>query len=369
MSIAQQLAPSRILDLKLSRGQERTGHPPAPSWMALTIGLISVVGQVGLSWDSYAHWRLPLDSFFTPPHAVIYSAGLAAVSFLGVIALRNMLAGYPLRRSVPDGYELSLIGCVLFPIGGVSDFIWHATLGFERVLPVWSPSHLLVFFAGAMIMSGPLRHAWRSGQTRMGYDVLLPTGMFFLQLTFPLIYQHPFVDIWASGPEQSGLTGNVLQELGVASILLQAATYTAFLLLLMRRFQLPFGTVTFLLLAQAAFVWPLKFELLPFPVAVVAGLIADSLIAWLGPSPRRPFEFRTFAAFFPLTLYLVYFAAIFLTGGTWWKPHVWIGMLPGTAAVGWMLSYLVLPPESSRPERGGVAAPQPGQSDHGRDRA
>lgn len=348
--VAQQLTPARILDLRFSRSRQTAGHPLSPAWMAWAIGLIGVLGQIGLSWDSYAHWRLPLDSFFTPPHLVIYAAGFAGVSLLGLMALRNLVLGYPLRRSVPDGYELSLVGCVLFPIGGVADFIWHATLGFERVLPVWSPSHLLVFLAAALIMSGPLRHAWRSEDRRLGYGALLATGMLFLQLTFPLIYQHPFVDILASGPEQTGLTANVLEELGVAAILLQAAAYTGFLLFLLKRFQLPFGTVTFFLLAQAAFVWPLKFEVLPFPIALVAGLLADGLIYWLQPSPKRSLEFRTFAALFPMTLYLVYFVAILLTGGIWWKTHIWIGMLPGTAAVGWMLSYLVLPPASGRPD-------------------
>lgn len=60
-------------------------------------------------------------------------------SGLWITGSNPALAGYPLSRSVPVGYELAIVGCVLFPIGGVSDLIWHTVLGFERVLPVWSP--------------------------------------------------------------------------------------------------------------------------------------------------------------------------------------------------------------------------------------
>ena len=204
------------LDFSLKSGPRLQGQPQAPAWFGWAIAVMGVVGQAGLSWDSYAHFHLPLDTFFTPPHAVIYAAGLIGTGLIGWTALRNMLRGYPLRRSVPDGYELAIVGCVLFPIGGISDFIWHATLGFERVLPVWSPSHQLLFLGSGLILSGPLRHAWRSQVVTPGWDVILATAMVFIITFFPLLYVNPWVDLLATGQAQTGATATYLQELGTA---------------------------------------------------------------------------------------------------------------------------------------------------------
>jgi hypothetical protein len=339
-------APAWVLDFSLVKGARHEGNPPAPGWYARAIAALGLWAMAGLSWDLYAHWHLPLDTFFSPPHAVIYSAGLAGVLLIGITSVRNMMVGYPLRRSVPVGYELAIVGCVLFPIGGVSDLIWHTVLGFERVLPVWSPSHLLIFTASALILSGPLRHAWRSRTTRLDYGVVVATAMFFLQLTFPLVYTNPFLDIWAIPPAQAGSTAAFVQELGTASILLQAAAFTGFQLFLLRRFVLPLGTVTILLVSDALFLYPVKWQLQPVVVALITGLLGDYAITLLRPSARRPLQFRLYAAGFPFVLYAVYFSTLWLTSGVWWLSHVWTGMLPGTAFLGWLLSYLVLPPSA-----------------------
>jgi hypothetical protein len=269
----------------------------------------------------------------------------------GILSLLNMLRGFPLWRSVPDGYQLSLVGCALFPVGGAGDFIWHALFGFERILPVWSMSHMLIFFAGALIMSGPLRAAWRSNLRRLPWDVTIATGMVLAQLTVSLAYTNPFVDVLATGNWSPLGTGVILQELGALSILVQAAALTGFVLLLISRFQLPFGALTYMVGANVALVYVLNFHLWTIPLALAAGLIGDAwLWAWR-PSLARPRQFRIFAAAFPAVIYFLYFVYLKLTTGIWWEPYVWTGLIVGVAFVGLFLSYLPLPPRSGlKPE-------------------
>lgn len=39
-----------------------------------------------------------------------------------------------------------------------------------------------------------------------------------------------------------------------------------------------------------------------------------------------------------------YFTSLALTAGIGWSAHLWLGTIAFSGAVGWVLSYLVLPP-------------------------
>ena len=117
----------------------------------------------GLFLDGWAHNQGQADeSFFTPWHAVFYSGFFAVAGFLCLAWIRNRLRGYPWLRALPAGYELSLVGALIFAVGGVGDVIWHILLGIEvDVEALLSPTHLLLALGGTLILSGPLRAAWR----------------------------------------------------------------------------------------------------------------------------------------------------------------------------------------------------------------
>ena len=46
----------------------------------------------------------------------------------------------------------------------------------------------------------------------------------------------------------------------------------------------------------------------------------------------------------PVLLYAAYFAAVGLRDGLGWSPHLWIGTVVFAGVVGWLASYLMLPP-------------------------
>src|SRR5262249_31918879 len=86
-----------------------------------------------------------------------------------------------------------------------------------------------------------------------------------------------------------------------------------------------------------------------YPRAVVTAmtlgaLAAELLRAGLRPTAARSAAFRVFAFALPVLLNLSYFAAVHLTLGIAWTPHLWLGSVVFSGIVGWLLSYLVLPP-------------------------
>src|SRR5581483_1415302 len=110
--------------------------------------------------DVWAHNHLPIDNFFTPWHGLLYSGYFATATFLIGSVLRNRLHGYSLWQAIPAGYELSLLGVVLFFFGGIGDMVWHIVFGIEKsVDAALSPTHIAVVIAGTMILSGPFRAA------------------------------------------------------------------------------------------------------------------------------------------------------------------------------------------------------------------
>ena len=100
----------------------------------------------GLFLDGWAHTHGQADTtFFTPWHAVLYSGQLAVTAFLFIAFIRNVARGNTWRESLPAGYGLSLIGGILFFIGGLGDLIWHTLFGIEHnVEALFSPTHLLL---------------------------------------------------------------------------------------------------------------------------------------------------------------------------------------------------------------------------------
>lgn len=146
----------------------------------------------GLYLDGWAHSHGQVDkTFFTPWHALLYS-GYAAMAILIVTAtLINHKRGRSWFEAVPEGYQLSLFGVPLFLAGGVGDLIWHTLFGFEaNIDALLSPTHLVLAVSATLIISGPLRAAWRrqDNGSIQSWATLLPAVLslaaIYLILTF-----------------------------------------------------------------------------------------------------------------------------------------------------------------------------------------
>ena len=303
----------------------------------------------GVHLDGWAHSHIPqLETFFTPWHAVLYSGYMAcAIGIVGVIVLNHM-RNYSWREAIPAGYELSLLGVPLFLIGGVADLIWHVLFGIERSTEaLLSPTHLLLAFSGVLIVSGPLRAAWRRVNTpaNSGWLMLFPMFLSFLAtysfFTFFTEYASPFVHPWLV----TQISDDLQISFAVTGILLQSALMMGFVLLLLKRWRLPFGALTLVLAINTAMVCVFSDQYRLVPVAFVAGLFADLFIKFFNPSPERHGALRIFAFLVPFVLYLGYFIELMALDGITWTIHLWLGSCFLAGIVGLVLSYLLVPPQ------------------------
>src|SRR5215470_15537635 len=187
-------------------------------------------------------------------------------------------------RTLPDGYGLSLLGCILFAIAGVLDMTWHLTFGIERGFQALiSPTHLTLMVSGGLIVSGPLRGAWRRPGRSIGWPAIASATLTLTVLTFFGQFDHPFTSQWSALPHPA-LPSEPAEELGIVGLILQAGLLMGVVLLLLRRFDLPAGSLTFLMTVNAAFVIMIKGADPVILVGVAGGVVADLLLVALRPS-------------------------------------------------------------------------------------
>ena len=123
------------------------------------IGL-GVALQVGAAnWDIIWHGVVNVESFFSPPHTVLYSG--VALSLIAtvvgiVISIRrkfSLKSPYSIYRSIPDPLKLIGLGCLVEVFSGEFDNWWHANFGFDGLL---SPPHLMLITGMLLSIIGAL---------------------------------------------------------------------------------------------------------------------------------------------------------------------------------------------------------------------
>ncbi len=314
--------------------------------------VLSIVFVGGLFLDGWAHAHGRVDqSFFTPWHAAFYAGYAAVASALVGTLLARHVRGRPWWQALPAGYGLSLFGALVFAGGGIGDMIWHILFGIEAgVEALLSPTHLVLALGLGLIVTGPLRAAWRRAEPASGWaaggPMLLALSSTLSLLTFFTLFAHPIVQPAAgAGHPYAGSEGS-----GVASILLQTGLLMGTILLVLRFWALPVGALTLMITLNAAAMGFLNrhggYPLALVVAAGAAGLAADLLRAHLRPTAERPAAWRLFAFAVPTVLYLCYFLGLMLTEGIAWSVHLWAGSIVLAGIAGWLLSYLLVPPRS-----------------------
>lgn len=120
-----------------------------------------VVMRLGAVWDVQWHTVVGRDSFWIPPHDMIYGA----VALCGLLAAATVLwAGWPNRNSAepwPWGMFIGGLGVVTMLGAAPFDDLWHRLYGID--VTIWSPPHMLgvtgawVIALGALLMWSALR--------------------------------------------------------------------------------------------------------------------------------------------------------------------------------------------------------------------
>ena len=332
------------------------------AWMAGLCGLF----QIGAYLDLWAHVHRPeLETFFTPWHAVLYSGFFAVAAATAAPLLLRRRPALSWRHRLPAGYDLSLIGVLVFFLGGVLDMLWHTLFGVEAdVEALLSPSHLVLALGSVLMLTGPLRAGWQRATARAPWPAVLSLGYLLSSFTFWTQYAHHLGRPWAAAgnrptaavfpvvapdPLFRGVEIQsvfVAHALGVASVLLQAALVTGIVLIALWRWgaAVPAGAFTVVLGLNALLVGVARDQYALVAPAVVAGVATDLLVRRLRPSRARSSALRIVAAATPATYFALFFAVLAITRGLWWSAPMWSGAIVLAGGVGWLLSWLVAPP-------------------------
>lgn len=358
-----------ILLAKSDDGSVRTQPIAGVGFDFLMVGA-SIWLAVGLHLDGWAHNHIAdLETFFTPWHAVLYSGFFALSAVLVGMLLLNCLRGHQWWNAMPHGYELSLLGVPLFLFGGLGDMTWHTVFGIEEgVEALLSPTHLVLALSVVFFFTGPILAAWRRTTPTTGrarWKTILPTliaqGLLLSLFAFFTQYASPFATVWPGGNPPSrwfaGSTNDINQQItemaitiGIAGMLVQTALLMGILLLTVRRWVLPFGSVTVIIGISTVLMAAMRDQTLltgPVPligVGILTGLTADVLLRWLKPNFIRLSAVRVFAFAVPVVLYSLYFGLLVQTVGLWWSIALWTGSIVLAGVVGLLVSFLVFPP-------------------------
>ncbi|MDQ6637379.1 MAG: hypothetical protein M3Y62_06270 [Candidatus Dormibacteraeota bacterium] len=322
----------------------RAGSPAASS--AFEWGAAAAGGwlMTGLYLDGWAHQHFRVETFFTPWHAVLYSGMAAAAALFGLTALSNHFSGYAWRRSLPPGYGLSLLAVLGFALAGALDLAWHATFGFERSFAALiSPPHLLLAGCGLVAAGGPLRSAWNRGRSVAGWPAIFAATYLLSVISFFSQFVHPFNDPYALEVGPAG-TVYAAQALGEISIVFQSAVLLSVVFLLLRRHQLPPGSLLLLLTINSFAMSAMKDHYRFALVGLLAGVAGEVLLFSLRPSVSRPGSLRVFGFAWPVALYGLYFGAVGTLGGTWWSVPLWTGSIFLAGVAGLLVSYCFFSP-------------------------
>lgn len=122
----------------------------------LALTAIATLMRTGAYWDVQWHSTVGRDSFWIPPHDLLYS-GVAAAGLLGLwFTWRDGIGREPGARW-PWGWTLSMIGAGMLVSAAPFDDLWHRLYGID--VTIWSPPHMAGVF-GALVIGWGLVVLW-----------------------------------------------------------------------------------------------------------------------------------------------------------------------------------------------------------------
>ena len=325
-------------------------------WEDLVAALVGWWIMLAVYLDGRAHELGLPDSFFTIWHGLLYGGVLVLAAWLFAMGWRPRQPRSPrlgVRLALPPGYNWALAGVGLFLVGGVADLAWHTVFGIEAGLDaLLSPSHLLLFSSGALMLSGPLQAARAKAANLTqptatshfdGVPMVLSVTALAALAAFALSFLSAFlthtptqamVNFPEGTPEHVAAETSAIAGLG--SYLVTSLVLVVPLTWLTWFWRVPFGLVTAFLTVMAT----LAVTLLDFTGATViaaaglAGLAADTVLATARRSgaTRRAQALIT-AVSVPALVWTAQLVNLKLTDGVRWSAELVGGVVALSALV------------------------------------
>ncbi len=307
----------------------------------------------GMFLDGYAHVEVidtETEDFFTPWHAVFYTAFVALAGWVAFVGYRRRHPGVGIVDWFPAAYRPALVGVGLFAVGGVGDGIWHTIYGVETSIDaLLSPTHLLLFAGGLLIGWTPVRaHALR-GRADAGWLTVGTAAIVTAVLVFFTAYAWVVPQTWMGRQLYDPDTGQgtELIQYFLAAALVDTAILLGPLLMVVGRWRPPFGAAT------VVFTVAQTFETLAFSgrwwgvvFAAIGGAAFDVALRW---APWRPLLVAAASA--PAAMWASYLL-LGVGGRSGWPPELNGGLVLITALAGAGLTLLQGSGQPGRPEPG-----------------
>jgi hypothetical protein len=336
------------------------GPAPPSATLDLLVGLVGLSLAAGFLLDSWAHLHIPIETFFTPYHAIFYGAMVAGAVLLANTAWRNRALGYRGMDVLPAAYQSALWGVPIFFAGGVGDLIWHTFFGVEdRIEAVTSPTHLIIGLGVLLVTGAPIRSALqqrgklRTLRAQLPLLFALATWLEFIHLGTAYGFDPGAARMYA--PPQAAtyatdyFTNTTLllfhEGTGMAVILMQSLVMMGVALWVVARFELRPGALTVLFLLGNGMIAAALTNDTPLLWTVVAmclagGITGDLIVARRHPSSSRPVALGLFGALVPGAYFGTYFLVTGLTGGFWWSWALTLGAIVWAMLCGLGLSLI-----------------------------
>lgn len=314
--------------------------------MDAVVAILSVFFFAGVTLDFRSHHSgisFAEEGFFTPEHMFFYTMFLGIAAVVGSVTYRNRRTGADWVEAVPSGYGWGIVGLLLFGLGGVGDFWWHTTFGFEHGTEgLTSPSHLMLATGTALLLASPLRAAWYRSDDPTGveiFPVIVSASLLFSLLVLFGGWANPI-----SQPQPAPTISNhAAIMIGISGLHLFSLFFVGGMQALIRQFQLPFGALT-VMIGVPAVVTAVVWGTFDYIVTVVlTGLTADAFVRWRRPTPTNLRALRMFGALIPLVFVGSYMGIIRLTDEIAWTVHVWTGAVITAGLAGLLLTYAIAP--------------------------
>lgn len=328
------------------------------------VGICGVWISGGFFLDAWAHGHVPVETFFTPYHAVFYSGMLALAVVIAAYASYFHSKGYAWENCVPRCYRLALLGVPIFVIAGIGDMLWHRMLGLEQgVDALLSPTHQVIGLAIFFLSSGPIRSvlADRPPAPTLGRQLPLALGLatWLILAHFGTAYAFdPGAGRTNAPPPIVPFNSNYLTSLaisyykiatGVLIVIFQSTLMAGFALWLVSRIHPSPGMLTLIFVvgnvpAAAAFTNQTPLLAVTLAQSLFAGLLADALVARYDPypSPEKMLAFRWFAVAVPMAYIGIYLAGMSFAERLWWDWNVALGSWIWAGVCGFALSSLIV---------------------------
>jgi hypothetical protein len=382
------MGPNQLAGLARSAPEAARGLRPVTTWredmITMAIGIWPITAMF---FDGRGHNnKTGQESFFSLAHLFLY-AGLTVLGiWIGVLVTRYQ--GLQFRKSllpdlklIPVGYGVAIIGLLTLGIGGPTDFAWHSAYGFEvGVDAIYSPPHLALFFGGLLVTTTGIRSMWAKQDISLNLTKAAPVlvssilfigvaGFITMYLSafmtnvsptsdFVADYQARFKDDFTDQTISlnAGLTGYgddqwpyyyYAASHGMASMIVTTLVLIGPILLLLRRWALPFGAVTAIYVGYGLLVnimTEYRDIVLIIPL-IVTGLVIDGIQnRFASPDRLSLGGIRTVGPVAALALWVSYYGVLALDKGIGWEPTLWVGALIVGTMTGFAGAFLVAPP-------------------------